>query len=479
MKNNASVFYAFCLIIADFVALGTAFVLAYVFRVRFDSRALVNQIAFMTYFKSLLVLIPLWQIIYSLLGLYRQDVYQKFFNEVSKLIVGSAIGTMLIITIDYASPKQLFPARLVPVYIATLSFAVVFLSRSILRFLKTLAFRADLFVNRIMIIGGGKNTPELIRALHPTHLTGYKVVALCTKKDLRVDTGITHYDTLDQALANLDNIDIIIQTALFTQNSINQHIIDTANNKHISYKFVPTQSTWYSNNNRIELFRNFPVVAVHRTPLIGWGRLAKRLFDIVGSLTALLLASPFMLVIAIVIKLTDPKGKVFYKHKRVTRFGNYFYAYKLRSMYNCYCSGKKNDIEIFTEMGREDLVDEWNKYQKIAKDPRVMPIGKFTRKTGLDELPQLWNVLRGELSLIGPRPVTKPELERYNNTSSLFLSIKPGITGLWQVSGRSGTSADFADRIALDLYYVKNWSFLLDLKIVYWTILYMLKGKGQ
>jgi lipopolysaccharide/colanic/teichoic acid biosynthesis glycosyltransferase len=127
----------------------------------------------------------------------------------------------------------------------------------------------------------------------------------------------------------------------------------------------------------------------------------------------------------------------------------------------------------------DDLIEEWQKYQKIANDPRVLPIGRFARKYGFDELPQLWNVFKGELSLIGPRPVTKPELTRYNKASSLFLSIKPGITGFWQVSGRTAGNTSFEERIKLDLYYVENWSFLFDIKIIYWTIIFMLRGKGQ
>lgn len=151
-------------------------------------------------------------------------------------------------------------------------------------------------------------------------------------------------------------------------------------------------------------------------------------------------------------------------------------------MYWKYCTGqksgkKKTEIQIFTEMGREDLLAEWAETQKVAKDPRITPIGRLIRKTGIDELAQLINVLQGKLSLIGPRAITRDELKRYKSSKDKFLSVKPGITGLWQVSGRNDLS--YEDRVKLDVYYVQNWSLWLDIKILFKTIGTILKGTGN
>jgi lipopolysaccharide/colanic/teichoic acid biosynthesis glycosyltransferase len=259
----------------------------------------------------------------------------------------------------------------------------------------------------------------------------------------------THrFDNVTKALDAIDDLHVytIIQTELFESTDINERILVTSQEKHIAYKFIPAYGSLYTGNNEIELFHNYPVIAVHRTTLIGWGRVAKRITDLIGATIGLIITSPIFLILAIIIKATDPKGPVFYKHERVTRFGGSFNVYKLRSMYWKYSTGrgKKTEVEIFRQMGREDLIAEWEKNQKVANDPRIMPIGRFIRKTSLDELPQLWNALKGDLSLIGPRAITQAELTRYAEGSSLFLSIKPGITGLWQVSGRNNlTYEDF------------------------------------
>ncbi|MDX1766353.1 MAG: sugar transferase, partial [Candidatus Saccharimonadales bacterium] len=172
---------------------------------------------------------------------------------------------------------------------------------------------------------------------------------------------------------------------------------------------------------------------------------------------------------------------VFYKHKRLTRYGKTIYVYKLRSMYWKYSTGdkgqKKSDEQIFREMGREDLIAEFKKNQKVKDDPRIMKIGKFTRSTSLDELPQLINIFKGDLSLVGPRPIVKDELHHYDEFDSLFLAIRPGLTGLWQVSGRSDLS--YEERVRLDIYYIQNWSLILDIKILLKTVAVVIRKVGS
>lgn len=477
MKNNATLIYGFLLLVGDFVALLASFVLAYLIRVHLDTRPLAQQVPGHTYLKIFAALLPFYLIIFGLLGLYNKDIYERRFAEFGRLLSGNIIGMLGIIAFAYSYSRPIFPARLVPFYALAISFVLVYLVRSTIRALRHLLFAYGFGVNNVMLIGSSNATRELAEFIGNTRRSGYRIVGYYGKHGLVPSRyHAKHYDSLASAAHDLKNVHTIIQTELY-EDHINQQIIDAAASRHIAYKFIPANVNLYTGNNEVELFNNFPVIAVHQTALIGWGRIGKRLFDIIGALIGLVISLPIFLIVGLIIKLTDPKGPVFFKHARVSRFGTTFTAYKLRSMYWKYSVGGKSEVEIFKELGREDLVEQWRAIQKVKEDPRVMPIGNFIRKSSIDELPQLWNVLKGELSIIGPRPVTKSELERYEKASSIFLSVKPGITGLWQVSGRNETTYD--ERIQLELFYVQHWSFLLDLKIIYRTVIVMLTGKGN
>ena len=193
----------------------------------------------------------------------------------------------------------------------------------------------------------------------------------------------------------------------------------------------------------------------------------KRMFDIVVSVIALLLAFPIFLVIALAIKLED-HGPVFYKHKRVGKNGKTIYLYKFRSM----VVDAETKMKEFTKEQQE----EFQKFYKLTDDPRITKIGKNLRKTSLDELPQLLNILKGDMSIIGPRPVVEKELNKFGNGQDLLLSVKPGLTGLWACSGRSDTT--YEERVKKELYYAENYSMKLDLLCFFKTCLSVVKGTG-
>lgn len=198
----------------------------------------------------------------------------------------------------------------------------------------------------------------------------------------------------------------------------------------------------------------------------------KRAFDIFFSLLTLITGVPFFAFIALVIFFSSP-GKIIYSHRRVGRGGKIFNCYKFRTMHS---DADVRLKEILTS--NSSLRVEWEKTYKLKNDPRVTYIGAFLRKTSLDELPQFWNVLKGDLSIVGPRPVVKEEMDKYLGLkASKILSIRPGLTGMWQVSGRSNIHS-YQKRIEFDEYYVDNHSFLLDLKLIAKTIPVMLFSKG-
>lgn len=198
-------------------------------------------------------------------------------------------------------------------------------------------------------------------------------------------------------------------------------------------------------------------------------RILKRLFDIIGAVAIITVLSPLLLYISRKVK--KDGGPAIYGHERIGKNGQVFKCLKFRSMVI-------NSKEVLEDLLANDEAakNEWNATFKLKNDPRITKIGGFLRRTSLDELPQLFNVLRGEMSLVGPRPIIKAELERYNDEVDYYLLSKPGMTGLWQVSGRS--DVDYETRVYLDAWYVKNWSMWNDIAILFKTISVVLKKDG-
>jgi exopolysaccharide biosynthesis polyprenyl glycosylphosphotransferase len=218
----------------------------------------------------------------------------------------------------------------------------------------------------------------------------------------------------------------------------------------------------------VDIFQNRPVLVFRSVPELSWQSIAKSLLDFVGAAVLLIILSPLLLFTAIAIKLTSP-GPIIFKQQRCGLNGRPFTMYKFRSMITD-AEQRKHELAMFNEMTGPVF--------KISNDPRITPIGRFLRKYSIDELPQLWNVLRGEMSLVGPRPLPVDEVQRFDDLSHRRrLSVKPGLTCLWQISGRSEVK-DFKEWVKLDLEYIDNWSFWLDLKILLQTIPIVLKGTG-
>lgn len=218
-------------------------------------------------------------------------------------------------------------------------------------------------------------------------------------------------------------------------------------------------STDSKTNNKISASKHFEEKPVYD--------FFKRLLDIVCSFFAIILFSWLFIILFVVIKLTS-KGPAIFVHKRVGKNGQEIGIYKFRSM----VINAEDMIKDFTPEQKA----EFEKNFKLENDPRVTKIGKFLRKTSLDELPQLFNILKGDLSIVGPRPVTEAETEFYGNYRDLLLSVKPGLTGFWASSGRSNIT--YSRRKAMEIYYVKNRSFLLDLKIIFKTVISVFKSEG-
>ena len=209
--------------------------------------------------------------------------------------------------------------------------------------------------------------------------------------------------------------------------------------------------------------------------LVGFGirkkvyKIIKRIFDVVSSFMAIVILSPVFLIIAILIKI-DSKGNVFYKHKRIGKGGKYIYLYKFRSMY------LDADERLKKLLEDSNVKKQWEENFKLDNDPRITKVGRILRKTSIDELPQLLNILKGEMSIVGPRPVIDGEIEKYGKDKKKFLSVLPGLTGWWACNGRSDIS--YEERKKLELYYVDHCSIFLDVKCILKTVVAVFKKSG-
>ncbi len=468
MKNNASFLYGLFLLVCDTAALILAFVGAYIIRVTYGTAPIAQPVAARTYFLILLALLPLWLVLFALFGLYNRSVYEKRFSEIGRLFVGTIVGTLFIVGIAYFSNDPIFPAKLVPVYGFILTFVLLVVFRSLARVVRRILFAYNKGISNVLIVGNTSTTKELVAWLNKPTLSGYRVVGI-VGKNKGVVTGIPSYATFEDAMKALSKkgVHSIMQTELFTDADRNDEVLSYAQNHHIAFRFVPGSSELFVGNIDVELFQSsIPMVAVHQTALIGWGRIIKRLFDLVVSAVAVVLLSPVFLLVAIAQLLFGGKGGVFFKQTRLTRYNREFTTYKFRTLRQEY-NGMTPEAG-FTKMGKPELGQEFRENGDfLHNDPRLTKLGRFLRATSLDELPQLINVLKGDISLVGPRALVPQELNAYEKRHAI-LSVKSGLTGLAQVSGRKNISFD--ERRKLDIYYVQNWTFWMDIVILLKTV---------
>lgn len=476
MSRRNSKLYSFTLMLVDALVLIVAFSLAYIARVTFDHRPLLHEVSSYDYLFAFLLIVPFWIAVFAIVGLYQPKTYNRRLIEWSKIAIGAFIGILLVIGWEYISETQLFPARLVAAYALIGSFILIVIEREVMRLIRTLSFRFGKNIRRVLIIGSSGATSDIALSLANTRRSGHEVVAIAGPKKILPDTSrALHFSMPEAAIKKIRELGVnaIIQTDLYENPERNQMILGAAQTHHIDYSFIPGESEFYSGKNTVDVFLGYPMITVYQTPLVGWGSIVKRIFDLFASFIGALILLPLFLIIFIIKKLADP-GPAFYVSKRLSQFSEPIGLIKFRSMGAQY--GSKDAADEFRAMGREDLALEYEKNRKVEKDPRITPFGRFLRASSIDELPQIFNVLKGDISLVGPRPILPQETKLARGRTALLHSVQSGMTGLWQVSGRSELS--FEDRIELELFYAQNWTFWLDIKILFKTVWVVLKGRG-
>jgi exopolysaccharide biosynthesis polyprenyl glycosylphosphotransferase len=274
-------------------------------------------------------------------------------------------------------------------------------------------------------------------------------------------------------LGSIDDFDDVVEKysikTIFITSKIDSvdEIINKCLSKYICVYSVNGSINMTNYPMEIEIIDDMPILKLKEVFIGGSEGHVKRLIDFILSFIAIIILSPLFFILAILIKITSP-GPVFFKHKRLGLNGKIIEIYKFRSMVI-------NAQEILDKLLAEnpELRKEYEETYKLKNDPRITKIGKFLRKTSLDELPQLFNVLKGDLSLVGPRPIVLKEINKYGEYGKFLLRVPPGVTGLWQISGRS--DVDYDERVEMDMQYISNWNIWLDLNILFKTIPAVLK----
>lgn len=340
-------------------------------------------------------------------------------------------------------------------------------------FAKAMIRKSGRWGKSVVLLGDNETGVEIASVLQKEWQLGFRPVCFFDNHTAELAAEAEPYlETLDAAaiLADEYGVDTVVFTMQETEPA---HLVKLVGRASTSFRYVIVMPNLAGITNSAVIARDFAgnfAVEIKQTLLFPWARRTKHALDILLTLGGGLLISPLLIAIVILIKLESP-GPVFYGHRRVGAAGKHFRCWKFRTMY----TNAEQLLDQFLQ-GNPHLRAEWEQTFKLRNDPRVTRVGRLLRKTSLDELPQLWNVLLGQMSLVGPRPIVDAEIPKYGDVYNLYLRIRPGISGFWQVSGRSNTS--YAERVKLDAYYVHNWSVWLDLVILVRTMGSVLRGRG-
>ena len=402
----------------------------------------------------------------------RHYTYRKpFWFELKEILRTLLIFS--VIELAVLAFSKLYSSRYLWISTWTIALLIVPLGRI---FVKIYLIKLGLYLKNTIIIGGGKNAIDAYNALISEPYLGFKVKCFISyNKNPRLEElGIPILNDVKQGIWELitKKSDQFIIALEESETEARDFWLRYLSKKHYrSVSVIPTVRGLPLYSTDMSFLFSYDVILLRMNNNLAkrTSRFLKRTMDIVLSFGLILILSPIFLILYLLIYIDG--GKPIYKHPRIGRDGKLFNCFKFRSMV-------LDSEEILSELLKQDpeCKSEWEKEFKLKNDPRVTKIGSFIRRTSLDELPQLFNVLIGQMSLVGPRPITEKELAFYENNVDYYLMAKPGITGLWQVSGRN--DIDYETRVYFDSWYVKNWSLWNDIAILFKTIKVVFKRSG-
>ncbi len=418
---------------------------------------------------------PLWISGVWLFFMLYEGLYGRrfsFWDELKALWKVSFFSTTGVFTIVALGKFSAEISRTVIIMMGFISIPLFPLLRTNAR---RLLLHAGLLKKRSLIIGSQKNARALLTALKKEKNYGYEIVGFVDDDGVDEIEGIKVYNGINNIFSYIDAMDIeyIFVAMPEVEYKEIEHLLAELNRKVKGLIIIPDMKGIPFTISDIHYFFGEEIFGfeLKNNLHLPFNRILKRLFDITLGTVFLLISAIPLMIFCILIRLDSP-GPVIFSQERVGRNCKKFRCYKLRTMYVDADERLRHILE-----NDPDARKEWERFWKLRNDPRITKIGRFLRKTSLDELPQLFNVIKGDMSLVGPRPVTEEEINRYyKDAAKICFSVAPGITGLWQVSGRSDRA--FEVRVALDLWYVRNWSLWLDIIILLKTVKVVLKMEG-
>lgn len=466
--------YIIGLILSDLVMTFFAFWMAYYLRFElfvryFDPNAVIS----FEKYKFLLYTVPLlWLAIFAVNGLYIKDNLLGGTREYSKVLTSASEGFLLIVLVGFLEPNLII-ARGWLVITWVVSFLFVAVARFGLRRYMYHLRKRGYFLTPAVIVGANQEGRWLAEQLLRWETSGLHIVGFIDKKE-PVTSPLFHNLPCLGSVENINEIidqynvgELILASSAF---STRDYLLEIFRAYGVSEKVnIRMSSGLYeilTTGLTINEFAYVPLVYVNKVRLTGVDNTLKFIVDYLVAIGGLILLSPFLLLIAFLIKRSSP-GPVFHRRLVMGLNGKQFHALKFRTMV------MNGDAVLSQHPG---LKSELEKNHKLKSDPRITPIGAFLRKYSLDELPQLFNVLKRDMSLVGPRMISPEEAPMYKQFVMNLLTVLPGITGLWQVSGRSDIS--YEERVRLDMYYVRNWSIWLDFQLLFQTIPAVLGARG-
>lgn len=409
-----------------------------------------------------------WLPLVFMLFLFFEGLYGKrmlVYQMTERIFLSCLGGTVFSVLLMFIAQVSGQVSRLFVLLFAALAFALLSMVRIFICkvFKKVRAFQIP-----VLIVGAGKTADLVVHQVRRDAGMRYRILGFLEDRKPFRDYGpnmpiLGGFDDLEKAAKETGVDTILIAAPGLPQDKLSDLIYRAQSLvKHVAV--VPNLVAVPMSNVSVESFFDAKIMVLHIKNNLDnpWNRLLKRLFDIGATIVGGILISPILLIIAIWVYHDSP-GPVIFKHRRVGKDGKEFNCYKFRSM----CVNSKEVLEhlLATDPAAKA---EWDKEFKLKDDPRITKSGAFLRKTSLDELPQLWNVLKGEMSLVGPRPIVRSEMARYGKYIKEYMMVRPGITGIWQTSGRN--DIDYPERVQMDNWYVHNWSVWLDLVLLWRTI---------
>lgn len=422
------------------------------------------------YIKILFIVIPLWILIYAANSLYSVDTNQKYSNELTRIFFASTVG-LASITVYIFFRGEFFNSRFIVLAAWIGAIFFVALGRLLMRIFKLVLYHYNKGTRHTVLIGSGPITDRVNDILTEQKSLGHTIIARYPIFNEKVRKEILDLDGAKE-------VDEIILTNPSSAREETLTLLTFAEEHHFTLKYSADLFSTLAPNMRVSAISDVPLIEFRRARLDGWGKISKRFFDVIASALLIITLSPILAAVAIAVAIESGRPLLF-KNTRVGYRGKLFSTFKFRSMYKKYCTEQSGSTQNAAIQFEQELIQSKNTKEgpiyKIASDPRVTPVGRFIRRWSLDELPQLFNVLRGDMSLVGPRPHQPREVAKYSPEDRRVHAVKPGISGLAQISGRSDLS--FEDEIRLDMFYIENWSLVMDLFILAKTPLAVIKRR--